>query len=251
MSALDAERRARVIVESGAVIAREPPAPRIEGAEETPWDLAALHAVTGGIELADRTRILGRERSVEATAWLIEEKSLDWDADLLVLGERDDVVIVHDRDRASKRAGGGVLEAPTDALSSFRRVALDALSYLELRAGIAIEGEPALTPERAAREAGERGDAEALAAAIDRGFYPGAARELAHAALRLGALRAAGGDHDGALAAFTRSAEARASAVPRGAEAAEISAAWRAAAVAAEKAGSPSIAEVCRARGAR
>ncbi|MEO5731358.1 MAG: hypothetical protein ABI134_22175, partial [Byssovorax sp.] len=114
-----------------------------------------------------------------------------------------------------------------------------------------IAGEPVSAPERAAREAGERGDAEALAAAIDRGFYPGATRELAHAALRLGALRAAKGDHDGALAAFTRSAEARVAAVPRGAEAAEISATWRAAAVAAEKAGSPSIAEACRARAAR
>ncbi len=249
MNALEVERRARAIVESGATIAREPPAPRSEDAEEMPWDLAALHAVADGIELADRTRILGREMSVKATTWLVNEKSLDWDADLLVLGERDDVVIVHDRDRASKRAGGGVLEAPTDALSSFRRVALDVLSYLERRAGIA--GEPASAPERAAREAGERGDAEALAAAIDRGFYPGATRELAHAALRLGALRAVKGDHDGALAAFTRSAEARAAAVPRGAEAAEIRATWRAAAVAAEKAGSPSIAEACRARAAR
>ena len=249
MSAREAEQRARAIVESSAAIAREPPAPRGEGAEPLPWDLAALHAVADGLELADRTRILGRELSVKATAWLIEEKSLDWDADLLVLGERDDVVIVHDRDRSSKRAGGGVLEAPTDGLASFRRVALDALSYLERRAG--IESGAAITPERAAREAGERGDAEALAQAIDRGFYPGATRELAHAALRLGALRAAQGDHEGALAAFTRSAEARVAAVPRGAEATERGAAWRAAAVAAEKAGSPSIAEACRTRAAR
>ncbi len=249
MSAREAEQRARAIVESSAAIAREPPAPQGEGAEALPWDLAALHAVADGLELADRTRILGRELSVKATAWLIEEKSLDWDADLLVLGERDDVVIVHDRDRSSKRAGGGVLEAPTDGLSSFRRVALDALSYLEHRAG--LEGGAAITPERAAREAGERGDAEALAQAIDRGFYPGATRELAHAALRLGALRAAKGDHEGALAAFMRSAEARVAAVPRGAEAAERASAWRAAAVAAEKAGSPPIAEDCRARAAR
>jgi hypothetical protein len=249
VSAREAEERARAIARSSAVIAREPPAPPAEAAGALPWDLAALHAAADGLELADRTRILGRELSVKATAWLIEEKSLDWDADLLVLGERDDVVIVHDRDSASKRAGGGVLEAPTDGLSSFRRVALDVLSYLEHRAG--IEGDAAITPERAAREAGERGDVEALAQAIDRGFYPGAAREIAHAALRLGALRAAKGDHEGALAAFTRSAEARVAAVPRGAEAAESSAAWRASAVAAEKAGSPSIAEACRARAAR
>lgn len=249
MTPRDAEERARAIVASSTVIAREPPAAPPEGAEDQPWDLAALHAITGGIELADRTRILGRDLSVKATAWLIEEKSLDWDADLLVLGERDDVVIVHDRDRASKRAGGGVLEAPTDALSSFQRVALDALSYLERRAGIG--GDAAITPERAAREAIAAEDAEVLAAAIDRGFYPGAARELAHAALRLGALHAASGDHDGALAAFARSVEARVGAVPRGAEIAEAGAAWRAAAVASEKAGSPSIAVACRARAAR
>jgi hypothetical protein len=250
VSAREAEARARAIVASSAVIAREPPAPRGEGAEPLPWDLAALHAVADGLELADRTRLLGRELAVKATAWLIEEKSLDWDGDLLVLGERDDVVIVHDRDSASKRAGGGVLEAPTDALSSFRRVALDVLNYLEPRAGIANDA-AAITPERAAREAGERGDAEALALAIDRGFYPGAAREIALAALRLGALRAAQGDLEGALAAFTRSAEARVEAVPRGAEVAELGAAWRAAAVAAEKAGAPAIAEACRARATR
>ena len=244
MSEPDAERRARAIVASGAVLTREPPAGPGEGADDAPWDLAALYAVTGGIELADRTRFLGREASVKATAWLVAEKSLDWDADLLVLGERDDVVIVHDRDRAATRAGGGVLEAPTDALSSFRRVALDALGYLEVRVG--IEGDRAIAPERAARDAVERGDAEALATAIDRGFYPGAARELAHAALRLGALRAGRGDQEGALAAFARSAAARAASAPRGAEATEIAAAWRAAAVAAEKAGAKDIAAACR-----
>ncbi len=246
MSPSTAEQRALAIVESGAIIAREATAPRAAGDADAPWDLAALHAVADGFELADRTRVLGREASAKATAWLIEEKSLDWDADLLVIGERDDVVIVHDRDRGGARAGGGVLEAPTDALSSFRRVALDALSYLEIRAG--IEGDPVIAPERAAREAGERGDVTALAAAIDRGFYPGASRELAHAALRLGALRSATGDEAGALDAFTRSATARAAAVPRGAEPAELAAAWRAAAVVAEMAGSPSIAAACRAR---
>jgi hypothetical protein len=242
----ESERRARAIVESSAVIAREPPAPRAEGDDGEPWDLAALHAVADGIELADRTRILGREAGAKATAWLIEEKSLDWDGDLAVIGERDDLVIVHDRDRRGARAGGGVLEAPTDALSSFRRVALDTLAYLEGRAG--IDGDPEVAPERAAREAGERGDVTALAAAIDRGFYPGAERELAHAALRLGALLAATGDDVGALSAFTRSATARAAGVPRGAESAELAAAWRAAAVVAEMAGSPTIAAACRAR---
>jgi hypothetical protein len=249
VSDLDAERRAQAIVASDAVIAREPRAITREGAEDAPWDLAALYAVTDGFELVDRTRVLGREAAVKATAWLVAEKSLDWDADLLVVGERDDVVLVHDRDRAGARAGGGVLEAPTDALSSFRRVALDVLSYLEGRAGIA--GDHALAPERAARDASERGDAAGIAAAIDRGFYPGAARELAHAALRLGALRAALGDQEGALAAFAQSAAARASAVPRGAEAAEIEAAWRAAAVAADKAGAKAVAAACRARSPR
>ena len=249
MSGAESERRARAIVESSAVVAREPPAPRSEGEGDAPWDLAALHAVADGLELADRTRILGREAGAKATAWLIEEKSLDWDADLAVIGERDDLVIVHDRDRGGVRAGGGVLEAPTDALSSFRRVALNTLSYLEGRAG--IDGDPSLAPERAAREAGERGDVTALAAAIDQGFYPGAERELAHAALRLGALRAATGDDVGAMDAFTRSATARAAGVPRGAETAELAAAWRAAAVVAEMAGAPAIALSCRARAPR
>ncbi|MEP7124508.1 MAG: hypothetical protein ABJE95_26505, partial [Byssovorax sp.] len=207
MSRDESERRARAIVASSVAITRAPPVPRAPSDEGEPWDLAALYSVANGFELADRTRILGRAASEKATEWLIEEKSLDWDADLAVIGERDDVVIVHDRDRGGVRAGGGVLEAPTDALSSFRRVALDALSYLEVRAG--IEGDPVIAPERAAREAGERGDVAGLAAAIDRGFYPGAARELAHAALRLGALRAATGDEAGALDAFTRSATAR------------------------------------------
>ena len=171
MSAIEAPRRARAIVASGAVIAREPPAAPSEGDAEAPWDLAALYATTDGLELADRTRFLGREAAVKATAWLVAEKSLDWGADLLVLGERDDVIIVHDRDSAGARAGGGVL--------------------------------------------------------------------------------AAAGDQEGALAAFARSAEARAAAVPRGAEAAEIAAAWRAAAVAADKAGATVIAVACRAHSQR
>ena len=47
-------------------------------------------------------------------------------------------------------------------------------------------------PEREAREAAQRGDEEAIAHAIARPFYPGAERDRAHAALTLGALRAAG-----------------------------------------------------------
>jgi hypothetical protein len=76
------------------------------------------------------------EEAERATVWLKEEKSLDWDADLTVIGERDDLVIVRDRDPLGVRAGGGVLEAPRDGLSSFRRVALGVIGYLEVRAGV-------------------------------------------------------------------------------------------------------------------
>lgn len=246
MSDLD---RARAVVEASSVVLRRPPVAATGEPGDpagAPADLAALYAVCDGLSLADGTRILGGKEAEEATAWLKDEKSLDWDPDLTVIGERDDLVIVRDRDRRGVRAGGGVLEAPTDGLSSFRRVALGVLGYLEVRSGIGRDPDPA--PERAAQDAVARGDAEALAAALGRGFYPGAERDLAHAELSLGVLHARVGDTARAMEAFTRAVEARASAVPRGAEAREAAAAWRAAAITAEEAGAAAIAAMCRAR---
>jgi hypothetical protein len=235
-------RAARIAGHAAVTLRREPAAgPLLPG---EPPDLVALYAVTDGIEIADGTRILGRGEIAAATAWLKDDKSLEWSPDLWVIGERDDQVIVRDLDPSAARAGGGVLEAPTDGLSTPARAALDVISYLEDRLGIARSG----SPERDAREAVARRDASAIAAAIARGFYPGAERELAHAVLALGALHAAAGDTEGALAAFSQAVAARARAAPRGAEAAETSAAWRTCAVAADKAGAPAVAELCRAR---
>jgi hypothetical protein len=226
-----------------AVTQRHPPSHEPAHAGE-PADLAALYAVTDGIELADGTRILGRGEIAGATAWLRAEKSLEWGDDLWVIGERDDLVVVRDLDAAGARAGGGVLEAPTDGLSALARVALDVVGYLEDRLG--IPGPRA--PEREARDAVARRDPDAIARALEKTFYPGADRDRAHAALTLGALRAGAGDEEGALSAFAESADARARAAPRGAEASERRAAWKAAAIAAEKAGSPAIAAACRAK---
>jgi hypothetical protein len=207
-----------------------------------PSDLSALYAVTDGVELADGTRILGRGEIAAATAWLVGEKSLEWGPDLWVIGEREDLVIVRDLDTAAARAGGGVLEAPTDGLSAPERAALDVIGYLEERLGAA----PPRAPERAAREAAARGDAEGIALAIAHGFYPGAERALWHAALALGALRAGAGDAEGAMAAFAQAVDARMRAAPRGAAPSEARAGWRACAVTAEKAGVGIVAAQCR-----
>ncbi len=161
-----------------------------------------------------------------------------------MIGERAELVIVRDLDAAGARAGGGVLEAPTDGLSAPERVALDLIGYLEERLGVA----PPRAPERTARAAAARGDAEGLAQAIARTFYPGAGRDLWHAALALGALRAAAGDAGGAMDAFTRAVDARVLGAPRGAGASEARAAWRTCAATAEKAGATELAERCRQR---
>jgi hypothetical protein len=235
--------RVQAIMEHAAVSASRGPSAEAPLPGE-PADLAALYAVTDGIELADGTRILGRGEIAAATEWLKGERSLEWGPDLWVIGERDDLVIVRDLDAVGARAGGGVLETPTDGLSALARAALDLIGYLEARLGTAREH----APERAAREAVARRDAEGIARAIARGFYPGAERDLAHAALSLGAIRAGAGDAAGAMDAFTRSVEARTLAAPRGREASEAKAAWKTCAVAAEKAGAPSVANACRAK---
>lgn len=236
--------RARAIAAHAAVRA-EPAASKPLAGE--PPDLGALFAVTDGIELADGTRILSRAEIAPATAWLVGEKALEWGADLWVIGERDDLVIVRDLDESGARAGGGVIEAPTDGLGGSSRAALDVIGYLEDRLGIA--GDREIAPERALRGAVARRDADGIERALGRSFYPGAGREAAQGWLTLGAIRAAGGDAAGALDAFGAAAEVRARAAPRGAEASERAASWRAAAIAADRAGARDVAEACHGRG--
>jgi hypothetical protein len=233
---------------AGAVVTKRPPSADPWPLEvPEPPDLAALYAVTDGIALADGTVILRRGELAATTAWLKQEKSLDdWPEDLVVIGERDDVVIVRDLDQAGARAGGGVLEAATDGLSTFKRAALGVVGYLEAR--LSPGGDTDKTPEALAREAAARKDAAGIEAAIARPFYPGAGRDLAHAALTLGAIRAAEGDAEGAMAAFDRSVVARVRSARRGAEEMEAKAAWRSCALAAEQAGAPDLAALIRSR---
>jgi hypothetical protein len=241
------EALARALVARPDVTSRAP----VEGAAspDDPADLRALDAVTSGLELADGTRILPPGERARATAWLVEDRALEWDDDLVVVGERADLVIVRDRDRDGLRAGGGLLEAPHDALETFRRASMGLVGWLAERAGAGVDPTP--SPERLARDAMAVGDAGALARALEDPFYPGAARDFAHAALRLGALRAASGDDAAALEAFARSASARVAAVSRGASVSEAQSAWRACAKAAEDAGRSALAAECAARAAR
>jgi hypothetical protein len=236
------EQRIHAILDHPAVTAR-PPSRGAPAASE-PEDVRALYAACDGLALADGTRILSRAEVAPATAWLKEERALSWDEALVVLGERDDLVILRDPDPGGQRAGGGVLEAPTDGLSAPARVALDLIGYLEDRIG--LPGPPG-APEREAREATRRGDGDGIARALARTFYPGADRDRAHAALALGAIRAAAGDAGGALAAFAQAVEARVRAAPRGAEKSVARGGWQACAVAAEKAGAAEVAAACRA----
>jgi hypothetical protein len=175
----------------------------------------------------------------------VEERSLAWSEELFVIGERDDLVIVRDADVGARRAGGGVLEASTDALETFERAAMGIVGYLEGRAG-SIDPYPA--PEVIARVAMDRGDADVLEAALAQPFYPGSERARAHAWLTLGAMRAGAGDAAAAVAAFERSVEARVGTVRRGAQAAERTSAWRACAAAAAEAGARAVAEACAGR---
>lgn len=241
----NALQRLNVILAS-SVVAKRPPT-------EAPWpfdmappdDIVALHALCDGLELADGTRILGREESAVSTKWLRDEKSLLWENDLFIIGERDDLVIVRDVDTQNVRAGGGVLEAATDGLESLKRFSLDIVGYLESRLGLV---DPYPAPERAARMAVLDRDANALAHVLTQAFYPGNEAEAAIAALTLGELHAQHGDHDAALRAFEQYAHLRTKFARRGAQDIERAAAFRAAARAAESAGASALAEVCRDR---
>jgi hypothetical protein len=236
-----------MLLSSAAIEERRPPGPLPAAtAFAEPPDLAALYAASDGLVLADGTTILRRGELAAATAWLTQERALEWPEDLVVLGEREDLVIVLDLDTGGTRAGGGVLEAPTDGLESFRRIALSVVGYLERRAGI---GEGDAAPEVLATEAAARKDAGALRAALARPMYPGSEREEAHAALVLGGLCAAAGDEEGAWAAFERAVAARVKAARRGEGELERAAAWRACAAVAREAGAIALAERCAARG--
>lgn len=246
-AASDLASRVAALLAHGGVEARPPSASAGAWPAEVPEpeDVAALYAATDGLELPDGTRILPRGEIARATAWLVEERSLDWEHDLLIVGEREDLVIVLDLDVEGVRAGGGVLEVPTDGLDSFQRIARSVLGYLERRLG--LPGAEAASPEVRAREAAARRDLPALAEALAEPMYPGAERQIAHAALTLGALLSERGD-EAAMDAFARSVEARIAAAPRGAEGPERLAAWRACELAAREAGAEAIAAACAAR---
>ncbi len=249
------EERARALAASPRVRVLRPPTPMPTLMPPAlPPDLAALYAVCDGLELEDGTVIMSHDGIAEATRWLKEQRELYWSDELMVIGERDDLVIVRDADTQAQRSGGGVLEAPTDGLESFRRVSLDVIAYLEERVGIdigiGIDVKGARSPERLSLEAMEARDAPALASALARGFYPGAEREFARAAMTLGSLRAELRDAVGAMEAFCLAVESRARAVPRGAEEGERRAAWRACAIACEKVGAIEMSVACRARAA-
>jgi tetratricopeptide (TPR) repeat protein len=201
----DKATRLAAVWESGQVVERRAPASVDAGpllrVAPLPEDLALFYAACDGVVLADGTTLLGAASVEEATAWMKREHALTWDEDMIVLGERLDMVIVRDLDRPGKRAGGGVIEVPHDGLEHGGRVAMDLVGYLEHRAHLE-ELEP--PPEVLARRAFEREDRAALEEALTRGFYRGAAKELARGYRRLGALHAELGHRDLALAAFER-----------------------------------------------
>jgi len=76
-------------------------------------------------------------------------------------------------------------------------------------------------------------------------MYPGQERLFTSLAVELGALHAAEGDEERALAAFGRSVEARARSVTKDAQLAERRAGWRAAAIASRARGAGALAEEC------
>jgi len=210
---------------------------------DEPADLRALYSVLDGILLDDDVRLFGRGELYDVTQWLVLEKGLGWPDDLVVVGERRDVVIVLDLDVAGVRAGGGLLEVGADDLGAFDRVASGVLSYLLVRAGVGEDDAP--PAEVAARRAAGAQDRAALERELGRPMYPGQERLFASLAVELGALHAAAGQNEAALFAFGRAVEARARSVTRDAQLAERRAGWRAAAIASRARGASELAEVC------
>lgn len=213
-----------------------------------PAELSAFYARCDGLELDDGVRVFGRGELSDVTSWLVLDKGLSWPDDLLVVGERRDVVIVLDLDARSVRAGGGLLEVGADDLGSFERVASGLLGYLSTRTGAGDDAEP--PPEIAARRAASAGDRDALDRALARPFYPGSQRIVAALALELGALQAVAGDETRMMRAFERSVEARVAVVGRGGREKERVAAWNAAAHVARSRGAEAAALACEGRAA-
>jgi len=215
-------------------------------AHAEPADLAAFYAACDGVELDDGVHIFGRGELRDVTSWLVLEKGLSWPDDLIVAGERRDIVIVLDLDVQRLRAGGGVLEVGADDLGSFERVASGVLDYLLVRTGSGEDIAP--PPEIEARRAVRAGDRDALERALGLPMYPGSDRAVAALALELGALDAAAGDAERALRAFEQSVAARLRAVGRGGREAERTAAWAAATHVARSRGAEAIAQACERR---
>jgi len=215
-------------------------------AHAEPADLGALYQICDGLVLEDGARLFGRGELHDVTQWLVLEKALGWPDDLVVVGERRDVVVVLDLDVTGARAGGGVLEIGADDLGAFDRVASSVLGYFLVRAGAGQDEVP--PPEIAARRAALEKDRAALERELARPMYPGQERLFASLAVELGALSAAAGERERALSAFERSVEARVRSVTRDAAVAERSAGWRAAAIASRARGAGTIADECETR---
>lgn len=210
-----------------------------------PADLQALYEACDGLVTENGFTLLGRGEIHDATRWLVLDRALGWPEDLLVIGERTASAVVLDLDVNGVRAGGGVLEAASDDLESFERVASDAVAYVELQVGLA---DPAPPPEVLAGRAAEAGDREKLEAELARPAYPGQERRRAALLHELGRMHAFHKDEARALAAFERSADARAGLVRKGAAERERAAAWKAAAITALGAGAEAVAAMCEAR---
>ena len=191
-----------------------------------PHDLACIWARADGITLSNGTRLLSRSEVAEATEWLKTEKALDdWPEDLVVIGERDDLVLIRDLDLQNVRAEGGVLEASTDALCTFRRVAMHAVAYIELQLG--HDGSEGLSPEERAKIAIRDSNFTQLESILSVSFYPGSAGVYAHAAITMAAHFAAARADEAAMHWFARGVEARVQAAPAGRRERERQAAWR------------------------
>ena len=98
-----ASRAAALLAQPG--VEARPPAADVGAwslALAEPPDLAALYAATDGIALPDGTLILPRGDVARATAWLAEERSLDWSHDLLIIGEREDLVSTQETELTAK-----------------------------------------------------------------------------------------------------------------------------------------------------
>jgi hypothetical protein len=217
-------------------------------AHPLPPDLAALYARCDGLTLDDGFSLLGKGEIADVTQWLVLEKSLGWADDIVVVGTCRDVVVALDLDVGGRRAGGGVVEAPSDNLEVFLRAASTVLGYLLCATRTGEDESP--PPEVTARAAAARGDPVELERELERPMYPGAGWLFARLALELGKLWARVGEEERALSAFARSVEARAAMVGSAGRGRERAAAWRAAAHEARSCGAAAIAAVCETRGA-